>query len=74
MMEAMNDNRTRARTQRQTPIRRDQLRQAPTATISSIDEALARYEAAGRRRTPRSIPRYCPKGEDPQNLNVVVYG
>jgi hypothetical protein len=29
----------------------------------SIDEALARYEAAGVPRTPRSIQRYCAKGD-----------
>ena len=30
--------------------------------ILSIDEALQRYERAGRPRTPRSIQRYCAKG------------
>ena len=29
----------------------------------SIDEALARYEAAGVPRTPRSVQRYCAKGD-----------
>jgi hypothetical protein len=45
----------------------DLSRQAATGDDSgyslSIEEALARYEAAGLPRTPRSIQRYCAKGD-----------
>src|SRR4051812_25550543 len=45
----------------------DLSRQAATSGDSdyslSIDDALARYEAAGVPRTPRSIQRYCAKGD-----------
>ena len=53
-------------TQRQPPTRRDLSRPVATTPDSdfslSIDEALQRYESAGRPRTPRSIQRYCAKG------------
>src|SRR5438874_9648111 len=45
----------------------DEERQAATRSDSdyslSIDNALARYEDAGLPRTPRSIQRYCAKGD-----------
>ena len=45
----------------------DLSRQAPTSDDShyslSIEDALARYEQAGLPRTPRSIQRYCAKGD-----------
>ena len=45
----------------------DEQRQPPTSDDSnyslSIEEALARYEAAGLPRTGRSIQRYCAKGD-----------
>ena len=49
------------------PTSTDQSRQDATGGDSdyslSIDEALARYEAAGIPRTPRSLQRYCAKGD-----------
>src|SRR5436190_23979359 len=51
----------------QVPTSTDLSRQAATTTDSnyslSIDDALARYEHAGLPRTPRSIQRYCAKGD-----------
>src|SRR5215213_4159959 len=45
----------------------DLSRQAATSDDNdyslSIEDALARYEAAGISRTPRSIQRYCAKGD-----------
>jgi hypothetical protein len=51
---------------RQPPTSNDLSRHVATTPDSeftlSIDEALLRYERAGRPRTPRSIQRYCAKG------------
>src|SRR5665213_358539 len=53
-------------TPRQPPTSSDLSRPVATTSdsefILSIDEALERYERAGRPRTPRSIQRYCAKG------------
>src|SRR5260370_916427 len=51
----------------QAPISPDLSREAPTRDDNdyclSIEDALARYETAGLSRTPRSIQRYCAKGD-----------
>src|ERR1700674_4161118 len=63
MIKGMNDDEPR----QEAATSADLSRQAATSGDSdyslSIDDALARYEQAGVPRTPRSIQRYCAKGD-----------
>jgi len=59
----MNDDELRQGAATSTDLSRPAATTGDSDYSLSIDDALARYEAAGLPRTPRSIQRYCAKGD-----------